>query len=82
MAKTVIMEMFVDFDDISKVLKKIDEIQSLEEVSKPTRVGNCGWANAPKCWFVRCNVTEEHRRELIDYMIDEEVKKYDPTYIY
>ena len=37
-------------------------------------IGNCGWAKAPECWFIRFNSTETNWVKILKEFVNREIK--------
>ena len=80
MCKTVCFEIYVKQEDVGMVIKKMLEVIDGRRVEIST--GNCGWANAMDCCWIRLKLTIEERIEIVDWICEEEVFTYNPSLIY
>ena len=82
MFNTVVFEIFAHEEDVTKIVSKIQDIVNNGEFATLS-VGNCGWANAPDCWWIRIKVTVEERIQIVDWICEESgVELYNPALIY
>ena len=63
------LDFLVDISDIEKVLKVLQEY-GLAESTIPTnlRIGNCGWAKAPNCYYVSLIIPLEEVENVVKSM--------------
>lgn len=76
------LEFYAHEKDVTTIVYKI---QKTTPVScwKTISIGNCGWANAPDCWWIRADVTLEERAAIVDWLKDESgIELYNEALIY
>lgn len=74
------MELFVHERDVTTIFQKLQNELS-PFVWDKISIGNCGWASAPDCWWMRFPVTIEQRRDLVDWILENEFDIYNPVLI-
>lgn len=80
MAK-LILEFYAHEDDVTSIVKEIQDTISAMRWDTIS-IGNCGWANAMDCWWIRAKVSVDERREIIDWIVENDIELYNPALIY
>lgn len=70
---------YVHEADVTKVYKKIQDTTGL--LFADLGVGDCGWKNAPDCWWICFRGTKKQREEIMQWIDRESVELYDITLI-